>query len=130
MKDTNQRTYGGLDRFRLIAAALVIAIHTGPLLSVNEAADFALAHILARVAVPFFLMVTGFFFFPTLARGRAEGDGARLGRILRKTAVYYGVSILLYLPVNIYTFRGEGQWPGVFEILQKLFFTGTMYHLW
>lgn len=32
---------GGLDRYRLIAAFLVIAIHTSPLLSVNESRFFS-----------------------------------------------------------------------------------------
>ena len=41
---------GGLDRYRLIAAFLVIAIHTSPLLSVNENADFFLTRIFARMA--------------------------------------------------------------------------------
>lgn len=50
---------GGLDRYRLIAAFLVIAIHTSPLLSVNENADFFLTRIFARMAVPLFLMITG-----------------------------------------------------------------------
>lgn len=49
---------GGLDRYRLIAAFLVIAIHTSPLLSVNENADFFLTRIFARMAVPLFLMIT------------------------------------------------------------------------
>ena len=40
---------GGLDRYRLIAAFLVIAIHTSPLLSVNENADFFLTRIFARI---------------------------------------------------------------------------------
>ncbi len=55
------RRNGGLDIFRLIAAFLVVAIHTSPLSSLNETADFILTRIIARIAVPFFLMVTGYF---------------------------------------------------------------------
>ena len=50
-----------LDRFRLIAAVLVVAIHTSPLATWTQAGDFWLTRVLARVAVPFFLMVTGYF---------------------------------------------------------------------
>ena len=50
-----------LDRFRLLAAALVVCIHTGPLESFSEAGDFWLCRIFARIAVPFFLMVSGHF---------------------------------------------------------------------
>ncbi len=50
-----------LDWSRLAAAVLVIAIHTSPLAQLSAAGDFWLTRVLARVAVPFFLMVTGHF---------------------------------------------------------------------
>ena len=50
--------YPGLDAFRIPAALLVIAIHTSPLASFSETADFLLTRVAGRVAVPFFLMVT------------------------------------------------------------------------
>lgn len=53
--------YGWLDRFRLVAALLVIAIHTSPLTVFSEDADFFFTRVLARVAVPFFFMLTGHF---------------------------------------------------------------------
>ena len=52
---------GGLDYFKLIAALLVVAIHTSPLATLNADADFILTRVIARVAVPFFLMVSGYF---------------------------------------------------------------------
>lgn len=51
---------GMFDWFRLIAAILVIAIHISPLETINQNADFFLTRVLARTAVPFFFMVTGF----------------------------------------------------------------------
>ena len=58
----NDRTaYTGIDYFRLGAALLVIAIHTSPLASISEGEDFFLTRIAARVAVPFFMMASGFF---------------------------------------------------------------------
>ena len=63
---------GGFDRFRVPAALLVIAIHTGPLLSLNGEANYLLTDILARIAVPFFFAVSGWFLVPRLLReGRA-----------------------------------------------------------
>ena len=44
--------YGWLDRFRIIAALAVIAIHTSPLDTFHEGADFFLTRVLARIAVP------------------------------------------------------------------------------
>ena len=70
--------YGWLDRFRIIAALAVIAIHTSPLATFHEGADFFLTRVLARIAVPFFFMVTGHFVVPAVGQGCAlhEKHGA------------------------------------------------------
>ena len=57
----SQHPTGGIDRFRIVAALLIVAIHIPPLTGVP---DFILSHVLARVAVPFFLMTTGYFVLP------------------------------------------------------------------
>lgn len=66
---------GGLDDFRVPAALLVIAIHTGPLLSISPAANYLLTDILARLAVPFFFAVSGWFLLP---RVQQQGMAALL----------------------------------------------------
>ena len=50
-----------LDSFRIIATILVVAIHTSPLSSISEDADFFVTRVLARIAVPFFFMITGHY---------------------------------------------------------------------
>lgn len=52
---TKSKYYAGVDYFRLVAALLIVAIHTSPLATYNETGDFILTRIVARVAVPFFL---------------------------------------------------------------------------
>lgn len=118
------KRYENLDRFRLAAAALVVAIHTSPLASFDEGADFFLTRVLARIAVPFFLMVTGQF-----VAGEVQTRGSRRAlRYVRKTAVLYGIATLLYLPVGIYA----GHYDGIsaLDVLRMLVFDGTFYHLW
>ena len=46
----NRQPLPSLDRFRLLAAVLVVAIHTGPLGSFSPVADLWLTRVLARVA--------------------------------------------------------------------------------
>lgn len=106
-----------LDRFRLTAAVLVVCIHTGPLTSVSDGWDFWLTSVLARTAVPFFLMVSGYFL--------AKSDWSSAGRFLKKTALTYLAAVALYLPLNLYN---GGYEP--LEWLQKLLAEGTLYHLW
>ena len=114
-----QKNYGWLDRFRLIAALLVISIHTSPLASFSGEGDFFFTRVLARIAVPFFLMVTGFFF---------PSDPDQLRKSLKKLCLLYGGSILLYLPLGFYA----GHYRALYftDALRMLLFDGSFYHLW
>ncbi len=124
MTMNDRKAYTGIDYFRFAAALLVAAIHTSPLASSSETADFFLTRIAARVAVPFFLMASGFFLISQYAY-----DNRALNSFLKKTALLYGVSIVLYLPLNLYNgyFSMKHFLP---EVLKDLVFDGTMYHLW
>ena len=44
-----------IDKFRIIAAILIIAIHIFPFASINETVDFVFTHVICRIGVPFFL---------------------------------------------------------------------------
>ena len=115
--------YAGIDRFRIIAAVLVIAIHTSPLTTVNGTADFILTRIVARVAVPFFFMASGYFLF------RNGSDTGRLCSFLKKTGALYIIAILLYLPLNFYN-ESAMQWSYLPNLLRSFLIDGTFYHLW
>ncbi|WP_383150806.1 acyltransferase family protein, partial [Streptomyces sp. NPDC056697] len=116
---------GALDPFRLIAAFLVIANHTSPLLSFGENADFILTRIIARTAVPFFLMVSGYFLYKYIK----NGDNSYILAFCKKIALLYAFSIILFLPLNLYAghYKGENWW---ITFIKDLFIDGTFYHLW
>lgn len=118
------RRTGALDLFRLVAALLVVAIHTSPLLSLGDDADFVLTRILARVAVPFFFLLTGFFTLP-----KCMSCTKALGTSMRRNAALYLAAAVLYLPIMIYAgyFRADHM---ASTLLRDLFFNGTFYHLW
>ncbi|MBP3325167.1 MAG: serine racemase VanT catalytic subunit [Coprococcus sp.] len=134
----------GLDAFRLAAAFLVIAIHTSPLAGFHGNADFFLTRILARVAVPFFLMITGQFivadFFDnadhTISRDTSKklGQNAnsstklKLKKYLSKICLLYMAAILIYLPIGIYS--GLYHFQTAYDGFRMLIFDGTFYHLW
>lgn len=115
--------YPLLDRFKLLAAVLVIAIHTSPLTSISPEADFILTRIIARTAVPFFFMVTGYFILP-----KALEDRGRALAYLKRIGLIYLISLILYLPVGIYAGHFKG--AGVVSVLKMIFLDGTFYHLW
>ena len=68
---------------------LVVANHTSPLVSVSPLWDFWFTRVLARVAVPFFLMVSGYFL--------AKDQWRRTGTFLKKTCLLYGAAVLLFV---------------------------------
>jgi serine/alanine racemase len=114
-----------LDGFRILCAFLIVAIHTSPLESVNGTADFVLTRVFARVAVPFFFLVTGYFLAPRME----AGDTAYRDRFLKKIAGIYGAAMLIYLPLNVYAgYFGEGFTAG--NLLLDILIDGTFYHLW
>ena len=113
---------GGLDRFRLVGALLVVAIHTSPLTYLSAEADFFLTRILARVAVPFFLMVTGQFVLPRILESGVRSR-RRLLRYLVRTGMLYLACILLYLPLGIYA--GHYNELTAVKVLQLLVWAGT-----
>mgnify|MGYP001069472052 CR=1 FL=1 len=122
-----RRNYGGLDIFRIFAALLVVAIHTSPLAVISEGGDFFLTRILARVAVPFFLMVTGHFIGAGFLNPSVRSL-ARFYKFLQKTILLYVFCILLYLPVGIYANHYADMTVGA--IFRMIIFDGTFYHLW
>lgn len=119
-----KREYGGLDWFRLISAILVITIHTSPLLSFGELPDFILTRILARIAVPFFLMISGFFLLPEVS-----GEPERLYRQIGQLAKLYFAAVVLYAPVMIYSGYFKDDFS-VGNLIKDLLINGTFYHLW
>lgn len=121
---TKNKNYTGIDYFRFIAALLIVAIHTSPLASFSETGDFILTRIIACVAVPFFLMTSGFFLI-----SRYTYNTEKLGAFVKKTALIYGAAILIYIPINIYNgyFKMDNLLP---NIIKDIVFDGTLYHLW
>ena len=117
-------SYTGIDVFRLVAAVLIITIHTSPLADLSETGDFILTRIVARVAVPFFFVTSGFFLI-----SRYHYRTAKLCAFVKKTLLIYGAAIALYIPINLYNgyFKMEYLLP---NLIKDIVFDGTLYHLW
>lgn len=117
----------GIEAFKFIAAILVIAIHTSPLESYSLDGDFILTRVLARIAVPFFFMVTGYFVLPKCVE--KQGGLAVLKKYLFRLFLMYVAITVVYLPIQVYkgTFTEEN---GILGFVKDFFTDGTFYHLW
>ena len=121
---TKHESYTGIDYFRMVAALLIVAIHTSPLASFSATGDFIVTRIIARVAVPFFFVTSGFFLI-----SRYSYNADKLKTFIKRTACIYGIAIVIYIPINIYNgyFRMENLLP---NLIKDIIFDGTLYHLW
>lgn len=112
-----------MDYSRFIAALLVVAIHTYPFLDWNVYLEVLFTHVFCRIAVPFFLMITGYYLIPKAIRDRNV-----LINYTKKILKIYFIAILLYVPINIYV--GTFSHFTLLDGIQLLFIDGTFYHLW
>lgn len=129
-----QRTYYGLDIAKFISAFLVIAIHTAPLIQIDEQMNFIVVQIISRIAVPFFFITSGFLFFRKLDLSREWNDYENLARLkhyLFRIAKMYIIWTILYLPFNYLIVRSDGiTLQTLLGFLRDFFVNGGYYHLW
>ena len=89
--------YPLIDCFRIIAAILVVTIHTSPLDTISPTLDFYLTRGLGRIAVPFFFITTAYFYFLNPSK-------KRLYKIIKQTLLIYLATIIIYFNQIIYVF--------------------------
>ncbi len=123
---TRAKDYAGIDYFRLIASFMVIAIHTSPFGILSKDVDYMITYCLGRIAVPFFLMVTGYFVLaPYVASDFCKECSIR--KYVKKNLLLYLTATICYLPITLYS----GNMPHtIMEWIKWLVFDGTFYHLW
>lgn len=112
-----------LDTARFFATILVIAIHTYPFATINADFDFLFTHVFCRIAVPLFLMITGYYVLP-----KAISNPKYLIEYTKKIIFIYVICIFLYLPINFY--KGQFSNMSIFDFIRWIFINGTFYHLW
>ena len=124
--------YKGIDIVKFIMALFVVILHTHPLYAVNRTADFLTADVIARVAVPFFFVATGFLLEKQTSERRADIKET-IGRYIRKVLLLYCIWSLIYLPIIIYNkfvISDETFAYGAFTMVRDFIFAGSYGQLW
>lgn len=112
-----------IDVWRFIVSFLIVANHISPFAQINPEFDYFITRILSRIAVPLFLMITGYYVLD-----KSLKDINNLKDYTKKLLKIYLFCILLYIPLNIY--MGKFSNINILQFIKDIFINGTLYHLW
>lgn len=123
-----ENRYKGIDILKFVMAILVVMIHAQPLTSVNETLNRIVVDCIARVAVPFFFVASGFLFW-----SKSDTGADRTYKYCMRMLGLYFIWSGIYLPLNLYECvaeRNMGLAESVLDILRRTFFSGSYMQLW
>ncbi|MEQ9455292.1 MAG: acyltransferase [Phycisphaeraceae bacterium] len=120
MSDTGleSRRNGTLDAVKILMALLVVGIHENPFYEFSESAGYLTGNGLFRIAVPFFLITNGYFYF--------KADRSRKRAWLRHLVLMYLFWMAVYAP---FWLAEVGQPASPTAVIKVLFHNGY-HHLW
>lgn len=119
-----------LDIAKLICAFLIVGIHTNLFWESNVELNFLFVQVLPRIAVPFFFMISSYFF----AKGIEKREEKQRKEYVRKKITYL---IKLYIQITIVYIivlfiKGDINitWSTMGHHITTFFARGSYYHLW
>lgn len=126
MSSTQTRN-SSIDIFRLFCALMIIMGHTFFLKDICPAVSYWTSRAIPRIAVPFFLCTTGYYYIRGLMK-KKNTFGKQIKNILKVyilwTIIYYALSLFLAIknnePMDIF----------IKERFINFFFEGSYYHFW
>lgn len=116
-----------IDFFRLVCAVFIVAIHTHPLLDLNDTAGYYATYLFTRVGVPFFFCTSGYFYIKALLNGKKV-----FKKTLLRLLTVYGFWSVIYIVLSMDDALKAGQELIGFikGIPYMLLVDGTYYHFW
>lgn len=120
-----RRQYNALDIGKIIAAILVVAIHTNPLENVDSVVVKRVFEVINTLAVPFFFMCSSYFFF------KDEDEQKYKARLFRFVKLYI-IWSALYMPLTIYSYLNDNSsWTSrIWSLFRGFFLLGENYYSW
>ncbi|GKU26443.1 acyltransferase family protein [Clostridium folliculivorans] len=120
--ENTKKTYDSVNIMRMVCAILVIVIHTSAFYSLGKIPGAILSNVIARIAVPFFFITTGYFFYDKYNR---EGY---VKKYVKRILIYYlGFSVAY----TVFVFNYIKQRNSTIEItIKNILFNGVSGALW
>lgn len=128
-QECKTKQFPAIDVTKLFCAILVVVIHTGPLSSINKYLDYGLVQCIARIAVPFFFVASGYFCFRKTQLENFELKTSL--SYVKRIFFLYIIWSAIYLPqvgYNIYKHE-KGIVYGILSSMHIFIFSGYD-HLW
>ena len=124
--------YNGFDVAKFVMAILVVTIHAHPLSDISFNLNYAVVSGVAKLAVPYFFMASGFLLFRKMS-SLYDFDWARIKHYLIHIFRLYMVWTVIYLPIIIYTDilkSDKGILHGVLVVIRNTVLSGSYVQLW
>ena len=125
-----KKQYAAIDIAKYVSALLVVCIHTYPLLEVSETLNTFFIQVICRMAVPFFFVSSGYFFFQKEFASKEESLDYLI-RYEKRLFKIYAIWTIVYLPYTILDYAHSGfRLYHVLSYLRDVVLNGSYYHLW
>lgn len=136
MNLNERKNYNAIDAMRIVMALLVLILHKPFIPEMLQLTKYLIEKVLTGIAVPFFFIVSSFFFFGKLD-GTAE-DNKKFWKFEKRMLILHVVWTVVYIPVNLIKFNGgtfRGMTLSVFvsamlNILKQFILSRSFVHLW
>lgn len=123
--------YPRINLMKFISAFLVIAIHTHPLFDLSWGANFFVVNVLSRIAVPFYLVTSGFFLYPKMIDQMNLQHQKKIKNYIQKLIYLYVLWSGFYLLINLPAyFENKSFIVGIAHVGRNFLFTSIDVHLW
>lgn len=134
MAQNNSQNYDLIDIFKLIFSLCIVALHVGLNSCLDETANWYTVHLIFRLAVPFFFMVSGFFYGRMILQENTDvkqKSGTYISRLLFPLTFW----LLVSLPFEILNLYNSDTWNGISQtiiiLIKKILFYpwGALWYL-
>ena len=126
-----KKNYGAIDIAKYVSALLVVCIHTFPFYELSIQLNTYWIQTVCRLAVPFFFVCSGFFFFRKWNRETPETNHEALVHYEKRLLKIYLIWTVIYLPYTIWDYTKVGfRFYHIFAYIRDLLLNGSYYHLW
>lgn len=134
-KSLSVKQHNAIDLAKLICALFVVAIHVSPFGSTDQMTilswmDFFLRNCIARIAVPFFFITSGYFLFRKTDINNFDFSPCKA--YLKKLIKLYLIWSAIYFPLGFGNalIDGKDLLHGILNYVKNFIFSTSYSHLW